>query len=47
MKVTLSKTITCKLIFRVEERVQLMKGDMRESVTGRVAYTAPFVKQRR
>lgn len=27
VKVTLSKTITCKLIFRVKEWIQLMKED--------------------
>lgn len=33
MKVTLSKTITCKLIFRVEGMDPIDEGDMRKPIT--------------
>lgn len=46
MKVTLSNTITCKLIFRVQG-VDPVDGNMRRTITGIMAYTVYFVKWRR
>lgn len=47
MKVTLSKTITCKLLFRVQGLDPIDEGSMRKPITGRVAHTVHFVKRRR
>lgn len=47
MKVTLSNTITCKLIFRVEGVDPIDERNMEKPIIGIIAYTVYFVKWRK